>query len=422
MRPPFALFAILMPVVALYAQSVRPKDVRDVARGGSDSLQGLTVFLTDPSRDVRLEAVKQITAIGTQRSIDPLIQATRDNDPEIQIRATDGIVDFYYPGYVESGLTGSLKRFTRTVKSKFTDTNDQIIEPYVIVRPEAVAALARLVTGAGGMQGRANAARAVGILRGKQAVPELIEGVHSKDSDVIYESLVALQKVGDQSAGPRVEFRLRDLDPEVQIAAIDTVGLLRDKDAIPTLTDVLGRAEKADVRRAALGALAMIADPGSRPVFQKYLRDRDEKLRAASAEGLGRLRNESDLPELEKAWAEEGKASPRISLAFAQVMLGKPGAGEFAPLQYLINNLNSAAYNGEAFPFLVELTRDEKVRTQVMAALPNATRDEKIGIARALARSGDKSSLPALENLSHDQNTQVADEGLKALRALQARL
>ena len=48
--------------------------------------------------DVRLEAVKAIVDIGTQRSLDPLIKACGDNDPEIQIRATDGLVNFYVPG------------------------------------------------------------------------------------------------------------------------------------------------------------------------------------------------------------------------------------------------------------------------------------------------------------------------------------
>ena len=54
------------------------------------------------------------------------------------------------------------------------------------------------------MDARANAARALGILRGRKAVPDLVEALHSKNTDVIYESLVALQKIRDESAGPRV--------------------------------------------------------------------------------------------------------------------------------------------------------------------------------------------------------------------------
>jgi hypothetical protein len=49
------------------------------------------------------------------------------------------------------------------------------------------------------------------------------------------------------------------------------------------------------------------------------------------------------------------------------------------------------------------------------------TRDEKINLARVMARSGDKSDAPQLEKLSHDADPEVAQEGLRALRNLQAR-
>src|SRR5215216_5217020 len=91
----FLFFAAFLP-----AQEVRPKDVREIAKGGSTAIPRLQDLLKNADIAVRVEAVKQITDIGTQRSLDPLILATRDNDPEVQIRATDGLVDFYLPGYV----------------------------------------------------------------------------------------------------------------------------------------------------------------------------------------------------------------------------------------------------------------------------------------------------------------------------------
>ena len=95
-------------------------------------------------------------------------------------------------------------------------------------------------------------------------------------------------------------------------------------------------------------------------------------MRAAAAEGFARLRDTNDLPMLDQAWQDETKPSPRLSLAFALVMFGKTELSEFSPLQYLINNLNSAAYNGVAFPFLVELARDAAVRQALYAPLDTA--------------------------------------------------
>jgi hypothetical protein len=102
-------------------------------------------------------------------------------------------------------------------------------------------------------------------------------------------------------------------------------------------------------------------------------------------------------------------------------MLGKTEVSEFSPLQYLVDTLNSAAYHGVAFPFLVELARDPAVRKSLYTPLLQGTRDEKINLARVMARSGDASDAPQLEKLSHDADPEAAQEGLRALRNLQAR-
>ena len=59
----------------------RVKAARSLAKGGSEVIAQLTPLLKDPVIDVRREAVRSIVAVGTQYSLDPLIQATRDNDP-----------------------------------------------------------------------------------------------------------------------------------------------------------------------------------------------------------------------------------------------------------------------------------------------------------------------------------------------------
>ena len=412
----------LLAVAGLAAQDLRPKDVREIAKGGANAIPKLQDLLKNPDPQIRIEAVKGITDIGTQHSLDPLILATQDNDPEVQIRATDGLVNFYLPGYVQTGLGASIKRVGGTIKSKFTDTNDQVVPSYVVARPEVVTALGRLAHGGGTMEVRANAARAIGILRGKEAVPDLIQAIHTKDSAVIYESLNALQKIRDQSAAPRITFLLRDFDPKVQVAAIETTGLLQNKEALPDLVEALNRTRDAKVRRAALTATAMLPDESSRPLYARYLTDKDENLRAAAAEGYARLRNPADLPMIEKAWGDEGKTPARLGMAFAQVMLGKLDVSEFSPFTYLINTLDSGAYRDVAQAYLIELARDARVRSALYAPLETGTKDEKIGLAGVLARSGDKDSVPHLQRLSSDTDNDIAKEGQRALRALQARL
>jgi HEAT repeat protein len=401
--------------------ALRPKDVREMGKGGPDTIPKLAALLTNPDFAIRLEAVKQIDEIDTQYSLDPLIQATRDSEAEIQIRATDGLVNFYLPGYLKTGFASSLRSVGTSIKGHFTDTNDQVIDPYIVPRADVIAALGALARSGAKMDARANAARAVGILRGKAAIPDLVQAMRSKDTAVIYESLVAVQKIRDPESASSIAFLLRDIDPKVQIAAIETTGLLLNKAALPDLVEVLNRTRDAKVRRAALTSIAMLPAGSSREIYARYLVDKDEKMRAAAAEGYARLKNPADLALLEKAYQDEGKTSPRLSMAFAQAMLGKTEVSEFSPLQFLIDTLNSAAYHGVAFPFLVELARDPAVRKALYTPLLQGTKDEKIYLARVMARSGDASDVPQLEKLSHDADPEVAQEGLRALKNLQAR-
>ena len=419
MRPSILVFCVLLESAA---SGQTPKDVRNAAKLGSRAVPQLTGYLGNQDVTVRIEAVKALTDIGGTAVLDPLVKATRDNDAEVQIRATDGLVNFYLPGYVKTGLASKISRVGASIKAHFTDTNDQVIDSYIRVRPEVITALGQLVTGGAGMDCRANAARAIGILRGQAAVPDLLKALRSKDSELMYEALIALQKIRDPEAGPRIQFVLRDLDERVQLAAIQTTGILTNREAIPDLIRVFNDTHSAKVKRAALSALAMMPTAQSRPILLQYLRDKDPRTRGAAAEGLGRLRNPADTGTIDAVYKDEDKSSPRISQAFALVMDGQAQLSEFSPLQYLINTLNSASYAGEAFPLLLEAARIPEIRNLLYKPLESGTRDEKIYLSRVLAASGDQQSLPYLQKMSQDPDDQVAQEGLKALRELRARL
>jgi HEAT repeat protein len=262
----------------------------------------------------------------------------------------------------------------------------------------------------------------VGILRGKAAVPDLVEALRSKDDRLMLESLTALEKIRDPESAPKIAFLLRDLNEKIQIAAIETTGLLRNREALPQLRSALDNARSVKVRRAALSAIAMIPEESSRTTYSRYISDKDPGLRAAAAEGFARLENPSDLPMLEKEFNAERSMSPRLSLAFALVMNKKTDMSEFSPLQYLINTLNSSAWRGVARAFLTELARKPEVLRAVEQAAKNGTRGEKVEVSGILAASGDKDSLAFLDALSRDGDSEVSGAALNALRTLKARL
>jgi HEAT repeat protein len=159
-----------------------------------------------------------------------------------------------------------------------------------------------------------------------------------------------------------------------------------------------------------------------RDLFLRELNSKDEKLRAPSAEGLGRIGDRADEPALEKSWQDEEKMSPRLAAAFALVMEDKLELSEESPFRYLINTLNSASNHEVAYAYLAEAARRKPVLEALYKPLDEGTRDEKIYLSRVLAVSGDQASVPYLDKISRDNEKDVAQEGLRALRSLRARL
>src|SRR5580692_3702456 len=148
---PCLLLVCLLGAASAVAQDPTPKDVRLVAKDGQRSIPKLALYLNSPALDTRLEVVKELTDIGGKDSLDPLIAASHDADPEMQMRSIDGLVNFYLPGYVRQGPASSIVRAGAAIKAKFSDTNDQVIDAYVTVRPEVIAAIGKLAGGGNGM-------------------------------------------------------------------------------------------------------------------------------------------------------------------------------------------------------------------------------------------------------------------------------
>lgn len=396
--------------------------IRDLSKRHSDAIPALAAYLSDGDRDIRVEAVKAIVKIGGEDSLAPLVKAAHDNDSEIQIRAIDGLTNYYVPGYVAKGLTGPLTRGMRQAKSVFATRNDQVIDAGITVREDVAHALADEVSGGSSDDARASASRSAGILRASAAVPALVGSLRAHNSQVILESLVALQKIKDPSAGPGVTPVIRDLDERVKITALETVGLLRCLSAAPDVRIALNGARNIKVRRAALSALAFLGISQDRATFQQYLHDGDSDLRVAALEGLGRIREPEDFPVVETAYNEQGAGwEVHLAAAFALVSEGKVDTADYSPLPYLVENLGNKARSEAAGAYLTELARRDDVQTGLMQEVQKATRDQKLALCPVLGASQSEKVVPVLESLARDINPDVALAAGKALKMIKAR-
>jgi HEAT repeat protein len=420
-------FGCLLPLLLLSQQngpdpnqktSNKPQIARihEIEKGKAGGMTELAAFSKDPDRAVRAEAIKAIVKMGGPSSIDPLIPATHDVDSEVRVRATDGIVNVYLPGYVSGYFTHSI----RQVKAFFSSRNDSVIDEDVHVRDDASHAISEEINFGDEMPPRANAALAAGVLRLKGSVPSLLQALRAKNNDVIFESLIALQKIHDPSAGPGVGFLVRDLDERTQITALQTVGVLGSKEAAPDVRYAVENARNVKIRRAALSALAMLAVPDDRTIFRQYVVNGDPELRAAALEGLGRLREPEDTPTLQSSF-DEANADWHIHMAaaFSLVNEGNVSTEEFSPLLYLVENLNSRIREDAADAYLKELIHRDEVRKNIVKTLPEATRAQKLALCWIFADSRSDDLLPALTQLGNDPDGEVAIAAKRASHVIQ---
>jgi HEAT repeat protein len=422
-----ALFLLLLGLGAYgqnasdFTPKARIQRIRQLGKTNAQAIPALEQSLNDPDRNVRVETVKAIVKIGTDASLPPLIKAAADKDEEVEIRATDGLVNFYLPGYVlRGGLTGPFNHGVRQVKVFFSSRNDQVIPVGVTVKPEVADAIGNVTEHGADIDARANAARAAGILRARTTLPALLDGVRSKDSELIFECLVAIQKIKDESAGPRISFLANDLDPRVQLTALQTIGMLHSTQSAPEVRVALASAPDDKIRRTALETLTSLGQPADQAIFKQYLNSADPKQRATALEGLGRLREPQDYPTFERIYNEKN-AGPAVHLAaaFALVNEGNLAISTFSPLQYILNNLNNQDLNGTAQGYMTELCKREDVRRVVLPLLTGATKDQKVRLCRALGASGSDDVIPALTKLSHDIDPEVSYAASKALQTAQ---
>jgi len=396
---------------------IRARAVRDLGtQGASSSVPALKSALNDSDVNVRREAVLALASIHQSVTLAPLAGASRDADPDIQILAIQCLVGYYTGQTPEAGFTGFMKKNLKRAKG-FFETDDTRIDPGVMVDPVVLAALEYELTNARTFGVQRVAAKGLGTLMAKQAVPDLVKTAHSNDEDLARESLNALSKIRDTSAGPQLIDLLDAPNKNVKKDAAVTVGILRAHDAIAKLQLIFQNNSDKKTREKALQGLAYLGDPVSISIFNKALWSQDKQFRISAAEGLGRAGDKKNIDELQKAEAAEKDGDVRLAMQFALTALGKDDY-----LDSMTNALNTKLHADTAQTYLEELTRNPQFLAKLYPYLKSKDATTRRKLATVLVATGDSTSIAPLEQLSHDSNADVAAAALRALRATRARV
>lgn len=393
----------------------RAKAARELGRSGDISaVQHLAAAVTDPSAKVRREVVVGLASFNTQKALDALITATRDTDSDVRVLAVQGLVGYYTGQIPSTGFVAFWKRAWRNAKNRFVEENVHI-DPGVKVDPKVVSALTAAMKDTESIKAARQAADGLGILLARDAVPDLVTAANSFDEDLAVESLNALAKIKNVSAGPKLVNLLESPNQEVKREAAVTLGILRTNEALPKLQSLYENSPDAKTREKSLEGLAYLGNPISTPMFVKALWSSNGTHRTFAAEGLGRAGDPQPMPDLLKAVQMEKGGDAKLAMEFAITSLGRD---DF--LSRLVSDLGSSR-GDSAQNYLVELGRKPEFLSKLYPYLENNDSAVRRRLSTVLLYSGDATSIEPLERLSHDRNTEVASEATRALRAIRAR-
>jgi HEAT repeat protein len=395
----------------------RAKAARELGKAQDVSaIPALAGALSDPSEKVRREVVLALAQIHQAEVLDALIKASQDINEEICLLAVRSLVG-YYTGTVPSpGLAGFVKKNWERAKGHFNPDTARI-DPGVSVDPKVITALDATLKGTRSNRASREAAKGLGILVARAAVPDLIKAAHSSDETLSLEALNALSKIEDRSAGAQLVDLLDSPDKEIKQQASVTIGILRTGQAVPKLQSIFENDPDQKSKEKAMEGLAYLGVPASIPLFAKALGSDDKVTRTSAAEGLARTADPKVLPELEKAITVERDAEAKLALEYAMTALGKPDY-----LSDLVNELSSKRYGDVARPYLIELARTPSFLPKLYPYFQSPNAGVRKGLCTVLMFSGDQTSLEQLDRLSHDPNGEVAAEALRAKRGIRARL
>jgi len=380
----------------------------------------------DPVEKVRLAVVTALEEIRDPLALPAYVSLMADSAAAIRSKAIDGLVQLYVLD--EQGFIAGTRKVLNFLNPFDSNYNSLLVEPYVMVAPEGITALAaRLEDSDNGV--RKSAVMALGILRGRAALPRMMQLLPSEPENTIkVEFLRSFFKIGGPDSCPAIIPLVNDPDKSVHDEAILTAGLLRCQEAATPITElyesgikerrtVLGvvpASSKDDLQIKCLQALALIAAPESERIFLPALRHVSEDYRVAAAEGLARLANPANLPPVEEQRKAAKGRSFQLALAFASYRMGQKDQ-----LRELVDELDSSRYGDQMFAYLVELKPD--LLLDLYPYLRNEKGTTRIRLLDILGLAGTGVQLQEIQQYTHDSDADVASAALQAIRRIQAR-
>ena len=413
-----ALTALLLQGASLDSPSPKERQaaIEQLAKPGNvEAIPAFESALKKESKsDLRAELLSGLVRIGGS-AVPPVIARSlaTDLDKDVRLQAVESLQRLYIP----APDTGTIKTLFNSAKNVVTGPQRPTLPSGVVVDKVALEALATAMQKDSTEEVRAAAARVLGSLMAKEYVPVMITTLEDPQNvehkTVRKEIVMSLGVIRDASAGPAVQKTLRDRDAGIMTESIVAIGLMGYAPARPQLEDIFRTDTRREMKEQSLESLAMLRDPGGKPLFESLLMSTNDFYREKAAEGLART--DYDAAPLVDLLKMEKKANVRNAMTFALV-----SSNHDDNINELTNALNSRL-SAQAEMYLFELGKYKGKVALLNGYLRSSDPKVRAGMARILGRIGDPSSRAPLDELTKDPNTDVMREAVNALRQMNTR-
>jgi HEAT repeat protein len=223
------------------------------------------------------------------------------------------------------------------------------------------------------------------------------------------------RRPGDGTIEPRlgdaVINAVNEENRDVKLAAMDTLGALRDARATDGLTQLFQFFGRSDMGLAALVALARVGDKSSVPLFLTQLSGKTPPpFKVAAIEGLARAGDASHIPAIQDALNRERDDRVFDAGVFAAAMLIN------GSIERLVDSLNRPKAHDAARQYLVELVPGRVARLARYAQDPAPRM--RIDIADIVGLAGDPQGRAVVMPLLTDMDPDVVFAAQRAMARL----
>ncbi len=377
---------------------------------------------------VRAEALQSLGMIKDFSALPEMLDGLKDPNTDVRRVAIKSLVALYTEHDIDF-ITN--RRAGWNLFNPILDTNDhEIVEPYVAVEPLIVTAIGESARGDRDRDVRISAIRALGVLRGVIAIPQLADAL-TADQDLRMEVLRAFIKIGSQSAGASLIPFFRDSDHKVRTQAMVAAGMLKYRPAAEPLLSVygLGPEKKGTFKKvgdrmkgglsylpprdeAALWGLSLIGDEKAEQTFVENMTDKDADRRQYAIEGLARIADPRYQDQISRLVLTEKNNDVKLAEYWALYKMGST-----ANIQYIVRKLETDQ-EAQARAYLMESNSPADLFPYVRSS----SKEVRQKVIEILGRIGDQETIKELEPVVRTSSASTADTATVAIKRIEWRI